>query len=64
MGQVHFYNYSTCKVTKDGKFLIPDNIFVVPLQEEHYKFYADFYEHWDNYTSLTSSKVNFGAVIL
>jgi hypothetical protein len=58
IGQVHFYNYSTCKVTKDGKFLIPDNMFAVPLQEGRYRFYADFYEHWDNYTSLTSSKVN------
>ena len=58
MGQVHFYNYSACKVTKDGKYLVPDNIFVVPLQEGRYKFFADFYDHWDNYTSTTSSKVN------
>ena len=60
MGQVHLYNYSTCKVTEDGKYMIPDSVFVVPLQEGHFKFYADYYDHWDNYTSITSSRVNTG----
>ena len=58
MGQVHLYNYSTCKVTEDGKYMIPDSVFVVPLQEGHYKFFADYFDHWDNYTSITSSRVN------
>ena len=58
MGQVHLYNYSTCKVTEDGKYTIPDSVFVVPLQEGHYKFYADYFDHWDNYSSITNSKVD------
>ena len=41
-GQVHFYNYSTCKVTEDGKFMIPDSVFVIPLQQGHYKFILIF----------------------
>ena len=61
MGQVHLYNYSTCKVTEDGKFMIPDSVYVVPLREGHYKFYADYFDHWDNYTSITSSGVNVDA---
>ena len=36
MGQIFFYNYSICKLTKDGKFLIPNSMSVVPLQEGHY----------------------------
>ena len=60
MGQVHLYNYSTCKVTEDGKYMIPDSVYVIPLQEGHYKFYADYFDHWDNYTSITSSRVNVG----
>jgi hypothetical protein len=24
MGQVHLYNYSTCKMTEDGKYMIPE----------------------------------------
>ena len=61
MGQVHLYNYSTCKVTEDGKFLIPDSVYVNPLREGHYKFNADYFDHWDNYTSITSSGVNVNA---
>ena len=60
MGQVHFYNYSKCKVTADGKFVIPDSTFIVPIQESHYKFSADYFDHWDNYTSITSSNVKSG----
>ncbi len=58
MGQVHLYNYSTCKMTEDGRYMIPDSVFVVPLQEGHYKFYADYFDHWDNYSSITNSKVD------
>ena len=61
MGQVHLYNYSTCKVTEDGKFLIPDSVYVVPLREGHFKFNADYFDHWNNYTSITSSGVNMNA---
>jgi hypothetical protein len=61
MGQVHLYNYSTCKVTDDGKFLIPDSIYVIPLREGHFKFNADYFDHWDNYTSITSYGVNMNA---
>ncbi len=61
MGQVHLYNYSTCKVTEDGKFLIPDSVYVIPLREGHFKFNADYFDHWDNYTSITSSGVNVNA---
>lgn len=58
MGQIHLYNYSTCKITEDGKYMIPDSVYVVPLQHGHYKFFADYYDHWDNYTSITNSRVN------
>ena len=64
MGQVHFYNYSMCKLTTDGKLIIPDSTFIIPLQESHYKFSADYYDHWDNYTSITSSKVKSGFSLL
>ena len=60
MGQVYQYNYSTCRVTNDGKFLIPDQTFVVPLQQTQLRLFADFFDHWDNYTSLTAGSINRG----
>ena len=58
MGQIHLHNYSTCKITEDGKYILPDSVYVIPLQDGHYKLYAEYFDHWDNYTSITNSKVN------
>ena len=61
MGQVHSFNYSLCQTSKDGKYLLPDGIFLIPVQESKVETYADYFDHWDNYTSMTSSSVNFHA---
>ena len=61
MGQVHSFNYSLCQTSKDGKYLLPDGIFVIPAQESKIETYAEFFDHWDNYTSMTSSSINFHA---
>lgn len=61
MGQVHNFNYSLCQISRDGKYLLPDGIFLVPVQESKVEVYADYYDHWDNYTSMTSSSINFHA---
>ena len=45
MGQMYLYNYLTYKVTEDGKFMIPDSVYAIPLQESHYTFYADYFDH-------------------
>ena len=41
--------------------MILDSMYVVLLREGHYKFYADYFNHWDNYTSIISSGVNVDA---
>ena len=61
MGQVHSFNYSLCQTSKDGKYLLPDGIFVIPIQESKVEAYAEYFDHWDNYTSMTSSSINFHA---
>lgn len=60
MGQVYQYNYSTCRCTNDGKFLIPDDTFVVPMQQTQIRLFADYFDHWDNFTSLTAGSINTG----
>ena len=61
MGQVHSFNYSLCQVSRDGKYLLPDSVFLNPIQESKIETYADYFDHWDNYTSMTSSSINFHA---
>lgn len=63
MSQVVAYNYSLCKTTNDGKYLIPDDFLVVPHMNSDVEVYANLIEHWDNYTSLLSSSINIGASV-
>ena len=61
MGQIHTYNFSSCQVSKDGKYLLPDSVFLIPVQESKVEVYAEYFDHWDNYTSMTSTSVNLDA---
>ena len=61
MGQVHAYNYSLCRVSNDGRYLLPDNIFLIPLMKSHVQVFSELIEHWDEYTSTTSTTVTLEA---
>ena len=54
MGRVLNYNYSQCQVSKDGKYLLPDGIFLIPVQQSSVDTSAEYFDHWDNYTSAIS----------
>ncbi|KAK0044625.1 macrophage-expressed 1 protein-like isoform X1 [Biomphalaria pfeifferi] len=57
-GQVISYNFTQCKVTDDGNFLIPDNLFTVPLKTSRVETFAEMIETWHNSSSLTANTVN------
>ena len=61
MGQVMAYNFSSCQVSKDGLYLLPDSTFVTPIQESRVEVFAEYFDHWDNYTSMTSTTIGFEA---
>ena len=61
MGQVHARNYSLCQISPDGKYFLPDNFFLIPLQQSKLDLFSEYYDHWDNYTDLTSSSINIEA---
>ncbi|XP_062597311.1 macrophage-expressed gene 1 protein-like [Saccostrea cucullata] len=54
------YNYTNCKVTEDGHYLIPENVFVVPSKASQVKIYSERIDHWMNFTSSTSKSINVG----
>ena len=58
MGAVSVMNYSKCKTSDDGKYLIPDNVFLYPVKKSKVETFAEFYDHWNNYSSTTSRSVN------
>ncbi|XP_031573631.1 macrophage-expressed gene 1 protein-like isoform X2 [Actinia tenebrosa] len=58
MGMVVWKNYSQCLTSEDGKYLIPDNTYVVPLKESNVVLNSEFFDHWNNYSSMTSNSIN------
>ena len=58
MGHVHFHNYSSCKLSNDGKYLLPDNVFLFPRHGTTVDRLSTFIDHWNKYTSLTASSIN------
>lgn len=61
MGQVHVYNYSKCRVSNDGRYLLPDSIFLIPIMKSHVQVFAEYIDHYDNYTSTTSTSITLEA---
>ena len=57
-GQVYNYNFSTCKISSDGRYLLPDNVFLIPRQRSNVEVFAEFFDHWDDYKSMTSASIN------
>ncbi|XP_052801692.1 macrophage-expressed gene 1 protein-like [Mya arenaria] len=58
MGMIVKLNYSQCRTTDDGRFLLPDGVFTIPLKSSKVETYAELIEHWDNFTSTLSRSVN------
>lgn len=53
MDSVHVLNYSTCKTTSDGKYLIPDGYFIIPQHGTDLKTFSEYFENWYDYHSFT-----------
>lgn len=63
MSAVIQYNYSQCKTTNDGRFLIPNDVLTIPIQRSRLDSYATIFNHWDDYVSMTSASINLGATV-
>ena len=58
MGAVSVMNYSKCKTSDDGKYLIPDDVILYPIKESKVHVFAEMYDHWHNYSSTTTKSIN------
>ena len=58
MGVVSLLNYSKCKTSDDGKYLLPDNVFLYPVKESRVEPFAELCDHWSNYSSTTTKSIN------
>uniref|UniRef100_A0A183TC68 Macrophage-expressed gene 1 protein n=1 Tax=Schistocephalus solidus TaxID=70667 RepID=A0A183TC68_SCHSO len=50
--------YTLCRLSSDGKLLLPDDVFVENLRSSNIELTSDVFSHFTNYTSLTSYSMN------
>ncbi|KAH9492044.1 Macrophage-expressed protein 1 protein [Bulinus truncatus] len=52
------YNFTLCKVTDDGNFLIPDSVFTIPIKTSKVERFAELIDQWQTSSSLTANSIN------
>ena len=57
-GYVMELNYSRCRTTGDRRYLIPDNVYAIPIQHSVMQANAMLIHHWDDWKSYTASTIN------
>ena len=58
MGQILDFNYSTCQVSGDGLFLLPDNVYLIPIQQSKVDVFAETFDSFQDYRSEMAVSVN------
>uniref|UniRef100_A0A8C6VAB9 MACPF domain-containing protein n=1 Tax=Naja naja TaxID=35670 RepID=A0A8C6VAB9_NAJNA len=58
MGKVMTLNYSQCQSTEDGEYLIPNDVFVVPLKKSIMEIHSEIIKDWLSYTDAFSKSIN------
>ena len=45
-GQVVNFNFSQCRTTDDGRFLLPDTVSAIPIKASRVQVFAELITHW------------------
>ena len=45
-GQVVNFNFSKCRTTDDGRFLLPDTVSAIPIKASRVQVFAELITHW------------------
>ena len=58
LGQVYSRNYTSCQISNDGRYLLPDNINLIPVLKSEIDTSAEVFQHYSEYTSSSSYSIN------
>ncbi|XP_053395379.1 macrophage-expressed gene 1 protein-like [Mercenaria mercenaria] len=58
MDMVFRHEYTQCKTSEDGMFLIPDGVTALPTKFSRVVTNMNEYENWSNFTSIDSHSIN------
>ncbi|XP_054828502.1 macrophage-expressed gene 1 protein-like [Eublepharis macularius] len=57
-GRVINLNYSLCRTTEDGAYVIPNEVFTIARKQSYLEFNSEIIESWLDYQSATSVSIN------
>lgn len=60
ISQILDRKYFQCKVTEDRKYLIPDDVFVIPIKRSSVDVFAEWIDSMNKYKSIDSFSINGG----
>ncbi|MGH0180025.1 UNVERIFIED_CONTAM: hypothetical protein FKN15_007909 [Acipenser sinensis] len=58
LGRVMNFNYSQCRTTEDGSYLIPDEVFTIPQKHSRVEQSSELIDSWLQYRSVMASSIN------
>ena len=58
VGQVYNVSFSTSQITGDGMYIVPDDIYLVPVLNRKIDYSAKVTNHFQQWKSSTSSSIN------
>lgn len=58
MGRVISLNYSLCKTTEDGAYIIPNEVFTIARKQSYLEINSEIIESWMDYQCTTSFSIN------
>ena len=58
VGQVYNVSFSTCQITGDGMYILPDNMYLVPILNSEIDYSAKVTNHFQQWKSCTSPSIN------
>lgn len=58
VSQVYNFNYSTCHVSADGLYLLPDDVYLIPIQNSEIDVSSQVFQHFNEHTSETANSIN------
>ena len=57
-GRVFSMKYASCQISGDGQYLLPDDVFLVPILNSEVDLSAQIFEHFDDWKSTTATSIN------
>ncbi|XP_062974784.1 macrophage-expressed gene 1 protein [Elgaria multicarinata webbii] len=58
MGRVISLNYSLCRTTEDGAYIIPNEVFTIARKQSYLEMNSEIIESWMDYQCATSASIN------